>query len=393
MRLKAFWNDETGAVAVIVAISMVVLIGFTSLVVDYGYWASAKRQLQNTADAAVLAAAAQLDGTQSALSSAQTAAETYAGENGLDVSSDPNASIEVAFASADYRQIRVTLDRVVDTTFSQVLTGKATQKIQAEAVASASSIFGEYDYALFGGDKIEDTDAIDITGNKNTIIGNIHSNSDISIQMNQTTITGIVTAVGSAGSIPGAITGALVRDMPSLSSLINSAATVTVNSSEMESICGSSTSPYSIDSSQFATLVAYAELKAETAGQNPETDGIGIIVYIDGDVNLHASDCFDFPVSMIASGDMTFNGSDVVTSSPITLACGGNMTYNGGSVTFYGTLFAPNGKVTMNGTGGSVSITGSVLADIIDRNGNNLNVTYDPDAGNHLPLTKVRLIA
>lgn len=51
---------DDGAVAVIVAILLVVFIGFTALVVDVGYWYNVRRQLQAAADSAALAGCEQL---------------------------------------------------------------------------------------------------------------------------------------------------------------------------------------------------------------------------------------------------------------------------------------------------------------------------------------------
>jgi len=48
-------RDETGAVAVVVALSIVVLVGMAALAVDAGYLYSVRRQLQTAADAAALA--------------------------------------------------------------------------------------------------------------------------------------------------------------------------------------------------------------------------------------------------------------------------------------------------------------------------------------------------
>lgn len=58
--MKRFKRDEKGSMTVIIALLMVVLVGFSSLVIDYGNLVSHKRQLQNAVDAACLAAAQEL---------------------------------------------------------------------------------------------------------------------------------------------------------------------------------------------------------------------------------------------------------------------------------------------------------------------------------------------
>lgn len=60
LRLRAAPADQRGAVSVVVAISLVVLLGFASLAVDYGYLAYSQRRLQSATDAAALAGAVDL---------------------------------------------------------------------------------------------------------------------------------------------------------------------------------------------------------------------------------------------------------------------------------------------------------------------------------------------
>src|SRR3989338_2413655 len=56
-------NRQGGAVAVMVGISMVLLVGFLAMVIDLGRLYVAKTGLQNAADAAALSGAKELDGT------------------------------------------------------------------------------------------------------------------------------------------------------------------------------------------------------------------------------------------------------------------------------------------------------------------------------------------
>lgn len=56
-------NRQGGAVAIIVGVSLVLLVGFLALVIDLGHLYLAKTGLQNAADAAALSGAKQLNGT------------------------------------------------------------------------------------------------------------------------------------------------------------------------------------------------------------------------------------------------------------------------------------------------------------------------------------------
>ena len=70
-------NRQGGAVAVMVGISMVVLIGFLAMVIDLGRLYVARAGLQNAADAAALSGAKQLNGTRAGIcSAASTSCDT-----------------------------------------------------------------------------------------------------------------------------------------------------------------------------------------------------------------------------------------------------------------------------------------------------------------------------
>lgn len=58
---------QRGAVAIIVGICIVVLVGMIGLVVDMGHLFVFKTELQNAADSCALAAAKELDGASDAL--------------------------------------------------------------------------------------------------------------------------------------------------------------------------------------------------------------------------------------------------------------------------------------------------------------------------------------
>lgn len=85
-RLK---RDERGAIAIMVALLMSVLLGMLSLGVEYGSWYAARRQLQTAADAAALAAA--LERARGSADSALPVAQREAMRNGLAKAMDDGA--------------------------------------------------------------------------------------------------------------------------------------------------------------------------------------------------------------------------------------------------------------------------------------------------------------
>ncbi len=80
---------QRGSVAVAVALSLVVLVGFLGVVVDLGRMYVVKTELQNAADACALAAAKELDGTTDALTRAENAGITIGGRNNMNFQSTP----------------------------------------------------------------------------------------------------------------------------------------------------------------------------------------------------------------------------------------------------------------------------------------------------------------
>ncbi len=105
---RCFLRTEGGGVAIYVALVSAVMIGFGALVVDLGRLFTLQTELQNAADVAALAGAAELDGQSDAITRARAAAttalvtassptgilnfQTFA-SGGAGVTFDPNADI------------------------------------------------------------------------------------------------------------------------------------------------------------------------------------------------------------------------------------------------------------------------------------------------------------
>lgn len=84
-------HRQRGAVAVLTAITIVVLVGFLGLVVDLGVVYVRKTELQNAADAAALAGARELNGTAAGIGLARDQAIAIAALNGSDFAATPVA--------------------------------------------------------------------------------------------------------------------------------------------------------------------------------------------------------------------------------------------------------------------------------------------------------------
>ena len=82
MGFRSIKKGETGSIPVLVALSLTVLFGFASLAMDFGMMAACKQSMQNAADAAALAAAADLASGSSA--AVHDTARQYSRINGFD---------------------------------------------------------------------------------------------------------------------------------------------------------------------------------------------------------------------------------------------------------------------------------------------------------------------
>jgi len=109
---------QKGAVAIIVGLCIVVLVGFLGLVADLGRLFITKTELSNAADACALAAAAELKGDTESLNRAESAGITVGQRNNVNFQGD---AVSVLVNS--------------DVTFSETLTGTYFAKT---AVAAAS---------------------------------------------------------------------------------------------------------------------------------------------------------------------------------------------------------------------------------------------------------------
>lgn len=93
-------RDERGATAVLFALLAMVLLGVGAVAVDMGQVYAKRGSLQSTVDLAVLAAAAELDGTNTCTAEAVNAATAYLQDNWIDESNDP-FSVNLGGSPAD----------------------------------------------------------------------------------------------------------------------------------------------------------------------------------------------------------------------------------------------------------------------------------------------------
>ncbi len=138
--MRRFLSDERGVSLMLVAISMVVLLGMAALAIDVGMLYTAKGQAQNAADSGALAGAGALLINPYDATTATSVAETFAEKHEIikqQVQIDPAADVQVDLAK---KQVTVTARRIqargnaVPTFFAKIL-GWDLVDIQATATA------------------------------------------------------------------------------------------------------------------------------------------------------------------------------------------------------------------------------------------------------------------
>lgn len=388
MGLRGIRKNEQGSVPVLVALSLTVLLGFSSLAVDFGMMAACKQSMQNAADASALAAAGDLaSGSNGTIHST---ANTYAAINSFDPASD-DTSMEVQVSRKD---VTVTLRREMKMGFSSVLTGVRTRTVSASATAEATTIFGGCPYALFAGQRIEESGTgISVGGNNIQINGNIHSNSDINMQHAVLSPGSVATAVRDVNPAANGWRGnSIALDMPAFSSFetaMNSMPGYVAISGDVTVKKGGG----------FGELVETAV--AEFTAQGGSTHTLytqGLCIHVTGNLTFlgnNASTYYaDFPITLVVDESIDLNGAPLNSNadSPLYIMSKyGDITVNGGGEHLTGILFAPNGDVTLNGN--DASFTGQIVAQNIRKTGGKITITYQEDIDRFLPTTKVHLIA
>ena len=121
-------RDERGQAIVLMTLSLVVIMGMATLVLDVGSWYHTKRRLQGTADAAALAGAQLLPNDSSG---AQSQALAYANKNGGDVAG-ANITVTSTVLSNDTISVRA---RKTDPGIFSSIFGVASADIDARAKA------------------------------------------------------------------------------------------------------------------------------------------------------------------------------------------------------------------------------------------------------------------
>lgn len=341
--IQRLFKEEDGAVVVIVALALVILLGCMALVVDAGVMYVNRSNMQNVADAAALAGAQAISKGENP----EALALEYAGKNGMKatvngVTNDGDTVTVTTPYNGDSSKIFVKCTRNVPYLFAKAL-GFEDADVGAKAVARVTNPGGAaFDYAVFAGEGV-----VSMTGGSHIIGGSIYGKEGIKFTGSGNGISGNVDYyIGSPLKVDADVEGKINKlespiPMPDFSELIKEQG-ITMSEAELND----------------------AILKGKTI------DGP---IYVNGAITINGT--IKGTGIICASGNITF-GDDFKAdddNSILFYSANGSITINGGiKKPAMGIVYAPNGTITVNGE--SEIVYGRLIAKEITVNGNGLDV-------------------
>lgn len=195
--MKTQSSSDRGAVAILVAISLLVLLGMAAIAIDGGSAYNERRSTQGAADHAALAAAWAACNAQGE-SAAVAAGSAAAASNGYD-GGQANIDVTITRLAGTTSSYEAVVTSTEGTQFGGVI-GQDEVTVASRAVADCTRNIWGGGYALFaaGPPACSNTFELDFTGGGVTVDGQVHSNGDLRINGNNgnpSTITGLTTYV------------------------------------------------------------------------------------------------------------------------------------------------------------------------------------------------------
>jgi len=380
-------SDEKGAVLVIVAFSMTVLLGFSAFAVDLGYARQRRAQAQNSADFAALAGAGVLvNGTTS---QATTAARDYVGKNGF---SGADAQVNIPPVSgarsgvAGCVQVRPT--EQLSTIFGRVFNVDALT-VGATATACASPGLGGQ-YAVFAG-STTCSNALEFSGSNRTINGGVHSNNDVKITSSGTVINGDTTYLGGSAPVGNVEYNPSIDNPRKLSEPL-----VYPESFEIEDYAPGGAKA-TLAQSQFryynagSADIDLAWFLLRPLLYNPLTKRITPgLYYTTGSYHLNESGLNTTGATFVTSnGDIQINGNNIsfapwdtegllLFSNKNQTSCSSGQAViklNGNNHLWTGIMYAPRGPLDFSGTNVTASLNGRLVAQTVKLSGSSQTIT------------------
>lgn len=324
MTLKKFLKSEKGSVTIMVALTMTALMGFAALAVDYGTLTNERSLLQNAADAAALAGVVEGEG----------AANAY-------VDSNTAGTVTKTITKPTNDTMTVSLEKEVGVNFAQLLTGRTSETVAVTATAIYGKEIESPGYAIWAEDEIELKNKTVINGNIHSVSGNFNPDDmgDIPEGEEEAKIT--INGSKTSGSM----------EMPDYSYLLDG-------------------SVWPLDYTKYEKGGKIEFKESDLQYLDPD-----VIYYIDSEKDVVFKKGCELKISLIAKGNIKFNGSGAGVEAKVLYSVNGDITLNGSGGDLRVLAYAPNGDITWNGSG--TELRGAIIAKNFSEHGSEAGVTYD----------------
>lgn len=320
---KRLKRNEEGQVLIGTTILLLVIIGFTALVVDVGYFYAEKRQLQNAVDAAALSGVIVADETNRDKVKVDQEVDKYLLAN-LEKET-PNRIIKIS----ETEPITVTVDLTTD---YPTFFGKIFQISSVDIYAHAKAIVHKYEFEPTPNAIMAETGNITFNGSDFNIDGPIYSHDPIKGKLDKITIED---------------TDPTHPDYPrSKEDLIDTATEGVQTLPDYSGLLNLPSRKMSAD-----------DFESEYIGTGKELTGI-VHVTGNGGISINNATLVGKGV-LYVEGNIVFRGLTSSSDSSILYYSGQNIDVQ--DIEFYGVLYAPNGSVTFRGDPNN-SGSGAILA-------------------------------
>ncbi|MBP9713725.1 MAG: hypothetical protein KBD60_08545 [Sterolibacterium sp.] len=371
-------HRESGAVAVMVALLLVVLFGFAALAIDVGNAYLVRGQMQNAADAAAHAGANGRARNLS-VSDATIEAKLYAEKNGFkDASNSAVVTISIppggsgSYTSND-QYVRAVITRPTSLILGQILGANAWQ-IRAEAVAGVAAASNPSCIVTINGFTANGTDQATLN-RCSALIGSQAAGSGL-VTTNQSGITiatapGSITVYNNGINSCGNCSPAPTRSadpLPALPAPLTVPAGLTTRT---YTTCpaggcdpGRYTNPVNLSNNATFNPGFYEFTRGLTTANNRTVTGTDVTFYISSGqpIDLKGTVTLSAP-STCSSGTIS---RVLYVAGSTSLDWSGN-NYN---LTLTGVMDLRNVDFTMKGTSANVAYTGSLITKSLNLNGN-----------------------
>jgi hypothetical protein len=371
-------RGELGQTIVMFSFSMVALLGFVAIVFDFGSIYQERRQLQNAADGAALAAAGELPAFPSV---AVTAAQTVLAANGYNPA-DTDVTVVVNTSDlGDPEEVEIRVTKHNKSFLFARVFGLVSTDVSARAAAEIVSAH-EDEYAIFAIDDSCGAPGVDISGGLATFNGTVHTNSNVAVGGSNHTFDPSVTyhcdfSEGGSGhtySRGQKKTGA--RDVPTA----------------VSGITYSTFAPCDFSFPNPTNLKSRNDI-----WQNPAKTLLMDGVYCFAKSVTLIGDDITGNVTFAAQGSINISGSDhdltAYHPSGILLftsadGAGDEIDVTGSGGQWTGIMYAPDGEAKVGGQG-NLNYSGSIIAQSVSVSGNGMSITSSSLVDNGNPVVRL----